>query len=186
MKPLAYGSLCLLFALSVSACTALKPASKTEANTQAKTEVSPQASPQTQSTPTAASQGELQVGQASGSYTAKGETVELKYAYAGRGIRFGKESLVILITDKPIPADAVAKEIASPTLLENEQLKGLEYVIDTDGMWVRFHPSQYQESSSNKIKDYSVEGDVVRGVDEGSGLNDKYGRSVKFVAAIVK
>ena len=49
-----------------------------------------------------------------------------------------------------------------------------------------FH-CQYQESTSNKLKDYSAEGDVVRGTDEGSDLSDgKYNRSVKFVAAIIK
>ena len=55
-------------------------------------------------------------------------------------------------------------------------------------MWVRFHPSQYQESSSNKLKDYKVENEIVRGIDENEGsLSDgKYARSVKFVAAIVK
>ena len=131
--------------------------------------------------------GDLQVGQASGSYTAKGEKVELKYAYAGRAVRFSTESLVILLTDQPIPADQIAEEIKSATLLEGEKLRGLEYVIDDNGMWVRFHPSQYQESSSNKLKNYKVEGDIVRGEDDNSGgLNDNYSRSVKFVAAIIK
>src|SRR5688572_26118275 len=53
--------------------------------------------------------GELQPGQASGKYTAAGEEVELKYAYAGRAVRFGTESLIVLLTDKPIPPDAVAE-----------------------------------------------------------------------------
>jgi hypothetical protein len=132
--------------------------------------------------------GELQPGQASGTYTAKGQVVELKYAYAGRAVRFGTESMVILLTDQPIPPDALAEEIKSATLLEGEKLRGLEYVIDENSMWVRFHPSQYQESSSNKLKEYKVENGIVRGVDENTGdLNDgKYARSVKFVAAIAK
>ena len=133
-----------------------------------------------------ADSGELQVGQANGSYTARGQQVELKYAYAGRAVRFSTESLVILLTDQPIPADQLAEEIKSATLLEGNKLRGLEYVIDDNGMWVRFHPSQYQESSSNKLKNYRVEGDIVRGEDDGSGLSDNYSRSVKFVAAIVK
>jgi hypothetical protein len=182
MKAVAYGSVCVLLALSVSACSALKHSSKSATNAQA----TPEVSPKNAATP-ATKPGELQVGQASGSYTAKGESVELKYAYAGRGVRFGNESLIILLTDKPIPAEAVAEELKSQTLLQSEQIKGLEYVIDKDGMWVRFHPSQYQESSSNKIKDYSDEGEVVRGVDDGSAhLNDNYSRNVKFVAAITK
>src|SRR5215213_3782705 len=63
------------------------------------------------------SEGGLDVGQASGSYTAKGESVELRYAYAGRGQRFGNNSTFILLTDQPIGADAVAEEIKSQTLL---------------------------------------------------------------------
>jgi hypothetical protein len=130
----------------------------------------------------------LQPGQAVGTYTAKGEVVQLKYAYAGRGVRFGSESLIILLTDKPIPPEAVAEEIKSTPLLEGDKIRGLEYVIDENGMWVRFHPSQYQESSSNKLKDYKVENEIVRGVDENEGsLSDgKYARSVRFVAAITK
>jgi len=182
MKSVAYGYIFLFLALSLSACAHLKPSSKSDTNTQAKQEVSPQ----TQATPVI-KQGGLEIGQASGSYTSKGQTVELRYAYAGRGVRFGNESLIILLTDKPIPADAVGEELKSQTLFQSEQIKGLEYVIDKDGMWVRFHPSQYQESSRNQLKDYSVEGDVVRGVDDGSAqLDTEHSRSVKFVAAIVK
>ena len=132
--------------------------------------------------------GDLQPGQASGTYTAKGEVVELKYAYAGRAVRFSSESLVVLLTDKPIPSEAVAEEIKSSTLLESNKIRGLEYVIEENGMWVRYHPSQYQESGSNKLKEYKVENDVVRGIDENDGgLSDgRYARSVKFVAAIAR
>ena len=130
----------------------------------------------------------LRVGEARGSYTAKGETVELKYAYAGRGQRFGNEATIILITDKPIPPDAVAEEIKSQTLLLDGKIKGLEYVIDKDGYWVRYHPSQYQESKNNQLKELSIEGDVIRGSDEDKGdfTDGKYSRSVKFVASIIK
>lgn len=132
--------------------------------------------------------GELQPGQASGSYTAKGETVELKYAYAGRGQRFGNESTIVLLTDKPIPAEALAEEIKSQTMLSDEKIRGLEYVFDKDGYWVRYHPSQYQESKSRQLKDFNIDGDVVRGSDEDKGdLTDgRYSRSVRFVATISK
>lgn len=132
--------------------------------------------------------GELQPGQASGSYTSKGEVVELNYAYAGRAVRFGTESLVILLTEKPIAQDAVAEEIKSAAQLESEAIRGLEYVVDENSMWVRFHPGQYQESSSNKLKEFKIENDIVRGIDENDGnLSDgKYSRKVKFVAAIAK
>jgi hypothetical protein len=130
----------------------------------------------------------LQPGQASGTYTANGESVELKYAYAGRGERFGTEATIILLTDKPIPAEEVAAEIKTQNLLQSEQVRGLEYVVDKDGLWVRFHPGQYQESISMQLKEYAVEGDIVRGTDENDGKysNGKYARSVKFVATIVK
>ena len=132
--------------------------------------------------------GDLQPGQASGTYTAKGEVVELKYAYAGHAERFGSVSLIILLTEKPIPPEAVAEEIKSTALLEGEKIRGLEYSIMEDGMWVRYHPSQYQESGSNKLKEYKVENNIVRGVDENDGslINGKYSRSVRFVAAIIK
>ena len=156
-------------------------------------------SPKSQPSPAAQQQSTRQTGtaqqksgsdtagadEATGSYTANGETVVLKYAYAGRGMRFGEESIIVLLTDRPIPPDAVADEIKSQTMLLDQKIRGLEYVFSKDGYWVRFHPSQYQESSS-PLKDYSVENDVVKGADEDSGdvTNGKYKRSVKFVAAI--
>jgi hypothetical protein len=95
-------------------------------------------SPQTATTES--KPGELRIGEASGSYTAKGQVVELRYAYAGKEQRFGQESMVILLTDKPIPPDAVAEEIKSQKLLLAETITGLEYAIDENGMWVRYHP----------------------------------------------
>jgi hypothetical protein len=132
--------------------------------------------------------GSLRVGEASGSYNAKGETVNLKYAYAGRAQRFGEESVVILLTDQEIPADALADEIKNQTMLLDGKIRGLEYAIMKDGYWVRYHPGQYQESKGPSLKDYTVENDIVRGSDEDKGdLTDgKYARSVKFVAAISK
>jgi len=139
-------------------------------------------------TQTQAQTGDLQPGQASGTYTAKGEVVELKYAYAGYAKRFDSQNLIILLTEKPIPPDAVAEEIKSTPLLEGDKIRGLEYAIEENGMWVRFHPSQYQESGTNKLKDYKVENDIVSGFDDNDGsLTDgKYVRHVKFVAAITK
>jgi hypothetical protein len=131
--------------------------------------------------------GDLKVGEARGSYTSKGEKVELKYAYATRGKRFNEDSLIILVTENPIPPDALAEEFKDQTLLLGEKLRGLEYVIGENGMWVRYHPGQYQESTSNKLKDYSVQGDIVKGTDDESDLsNGKYPRAVRFVAQIVK
>lgn len=172
---------------TITACSFNKQ-SPNETNNQSAQNANHQPPAKVETAPAPAQPGELQPGQASGTYTARGEVVELKYAYAGRAVRFGDESLVILLTDQPIPSEALAEEIKSTPLLEGEKIRGLEYVIEENGMWVRYHPSQYQESSSNKIKDYKVENEVVRGVDENDGgLSDgRYARSVKFVAAIVK
>jgi hypothetical protein len=135
----------------------------------------------------------LSVGQASGTYTSKGETVELKYAYAGRGKRFGQdhESIIVLVTDKPIPAEAVATEIKSQDMLFDQKIRGLEYVIqpNNESFWVCFHPTQYQESKSgSSLKEFSVNQDIVSGHDENDGdLTDgKYKVSVRFKAAIIK
>ena len=178
----------LLFTVVVTITACFFNRQRTEINNQSAQNANQQSPAKVETAPSPAQPGELQPGQASGTYTARGEVVELKYAYAGRAVRFGTESLVILLTDQPIPSEALAEEIKSASLLEGEKIRGLEYVIEENGMWVRYHPSQYQESGSNKIKDYKVENDVVRGVDENDGgLSDgKYARSVKFVAAIVK
>ncbi len=182
-------ALSVTFVATSAACFSKKqsPGSDTT-NQSAQTSEAKQSPAQPASTPPPTQPGELQPGQASGTYTDRGEVVELKYAYAGRGVRFSNEALIILLTDKPIPAGALAEEIKSATLLEDGEIRGLEYVIEKDGMWVRHHPSQYQESGSNKLKEYKVENEIVRGVDEAeSSLSDrKYARSVKFVAAIAK
>ncbi|HKO98674.1 MAG TPA: hypothetical protein VJU86_16870 [Pyrinomonadaceae bacterium] len=181
-------ALSFMIAVTISACSFNKQPTASNTSNQPAQSENKQSPAKAETTPPPTQPGELQPGQASGTYTAKGEVVELKYAYAGRAVRFSTESLVILLTDKPIPADAVAEEIKSPTLLESEKIRGLEYVIEENGMWVRFHPSQYQESGSMKLKEYKVENEIVRGVDENDGsLTDgKYSRSVKFVAAITK
>ena len=181
----------LLFIVSVvtiSSCAG-RQASQTGTTNQ------PAPSSQSNSTPSTSSKepvkpadGALPSGEATGTYTAKGETVTLKYAYAGREQRFGSESIVILLTDKPIPAEALAEELKSQTMLLDGKVRGLEYAIMKDGYWVRYHPGQYQESKSSGLKDYAVTGDVVRGSDDDKGdLTDgKYSRSVKFVAPISK
>lgn len=173
---LVFGFLLLMIAVS---CAGSKPPST---NTQSNSATAP---PET--TKPQIEAGTLSPGEASGSYTARGETVTLKYAYAGRGVRFGGESIIVLLTDNPIPPEALAAEIKSQTMFYDGKIRGLEYVFSKESFWVRFHPSQYQESSS-PLKDYSVENDIVKGSDEGKGnLTDgKYSRSVKFVARIVK
>ena len=173
-----------LLALALFGCSLGKQSSPSTTNNQP----APQQATQKTEPAKPTEPGALQVGEASGSYTAKGETVQLKYAYAGRAQRFGSDSLVILLTDKPIPAEALAEEIKSQTLLLAEKIRGLEYAIDKDGYWVRYHPSQTQASKSGGLKEFSVANDIVKGSDEDKGevFEGKYSRSVKFVAAISK
>jgi hypothetical protein len=170
-----------LLCVALTACSGKLSSTNNATPSQPKDESSPATSTPRKSDASSA-------GQATGSYTAGSETVELKYAYAGRGQRFGEESIIVLVTDLPIPPDAVAEEIKSQTMLLDKKIRGLEYVFSKDGYWVRFHPGQYQESKSGTLKEYSVENDVVKGTDEDAGdlTNGKYKRSVKFVATISK
>jgi len=187
MKRLSVCAVSFVIVASISACS-FKKSPASESTNQSVQSENKNAPAKAQTTQPQVPAGELQPGQASGTYTAKGETVELKYAYAGRAERFSEEAMIILLTDKPIPPEAVAGELKDTTLLDGEKIRGLEYAIMKDGMWVRFHPSQYQESGTMKIKDYKVENDIVRGTDENDGglSDEKYARSVKFVATIVK
>jgi hypothetical protein len=175
---------CLLLLATAVSCTGKLSSTNKPANTNTTTQ---QSTPQAETAKPQVEPGALSPGQATGSYTAKGETVALKYAYASRGERFGSESIIVLLTDKPIPPEALAEEIKSQTMLLDEKIRGLEYVFMKDSYWVRFHPGQYQQSSS-LLKDYSVEDDIVKASDEDKGdLTDgKYSRSVKFVAKITK
>ena len=88
-RPLA----CILLittAIAVAACSFSKTANNSNQSTQSPEKPSP-SQPQTTTPSTPVQAGDLQPGQASGTYTAKGEVVELKYAYAGRAERFGTD-----------------------------------------------------------------------------------------------
>ena len=190
MNRLSLCAFCFAAAVLIAACVSNKQSATNENTNQPAQTVARDSPPKPEATqPTSsANAGDLQPGQASGTYTAKGEVVQLKYSYAGRAQRFGTDSLVVLLTEQPLPAEAVAEEIKSTPLLEGEKIRGLEYVIDDTSMWVRYHPGQYQESGSNKLKEYKVENNLVRGTDENDGdlSNGRYARSVKFVATIAK
>ena len=187
-------SLVLIVVIGMSACSTAKEPSRSDstppaATPQSQATAQPQGTTTTAPTTPIAANGSLQVGQAIGTYTAKGEVVELKYAYAGRGERFGNQAIIVLVTDKPIPAAALAEEMKDQRMLLNDEIKGLEYVfMDDESLWVRFHPGQYQESTRRNLKEYKVEGDVVSGVDENKGdlTNGRYARNVRFVAAVTK
>jgi hypothetical protein len=171
----------LLLLATMLSCSIKKPSTNNQSNSAAQVP----ATPQKATAPPQAEPGTVKPGEAAGSFTANGETFQLKYAYAGRGVRFGAESVIVLLTDNPIPPEALAEEIESQTMFFDGKIHGLEYVFMKDSFWVRFHPSQYQESSS-LLKDYSVENGIVKGSDDDKGnvTDGKYSRSVKFVAAI--
>ena len=121
---------CVAVATVITACSLGKKPAANETTNQPAPSANKASTPKSETAPPAVQAGDLQPGQASGTYTAKGETVELKYSYAGRAERFGTQSMVILLTDTPIPPEALAEEIKSATLLEAEKIRGLEYVID--------------------------------------------------------
>ena len=129
--------------------------------------------------------GALREGEANGTIIEDGQTVQIKYAYAGRGEQFGQEAIVLLLTDKPIPPEALTKGMADPSELFSDGIRGLEYKVGK-GFWVMFHPSHFQTSGVNTLKDYSVADGVVKGRDEDATdfSGKEYRRSVSFVARL--
>ena len=109
MNRLFVWALSFTIAATIAGCSFKKQSSPSNTSNQPAQSENKQSPAKAETTHPPVQAGELQPGQASGTYTAKGEVVELKYAYAGRGVRFGSESLIILLTDKPIPSEAVAK-----------------------------------------------------------------------------
>jgi len=138
-----------------------------------------------QSSPAARPQGALQEGEASGTIVDEGQTITLKYAYAGHTEMFHEDAIVILLTETPIAADVLAKAFEDSFGIFPQGNKGLEYKVGK-GFWVMYHPSGFQTSGINTLKDYSVENGVVRGRDEDTTNFDgkDYKRSVSFVARV--
>jgi hypothetical protein len=131
--------------------------------------------------------GALREGEASGTIVDEGQTITLKYAYAGRGEQFNEPAVVILLTENPIAPDVLAKAFEESFGIFPRDNKGLEYKVGK-GFWVMYHPSGFQTSGINTLKDYSVENGVVRGRDEDSTdfSGKAYKRSVSFVARVVE
>jgi len=62
----------------------------------------------------------LKAGEASGTFTADGQTFAVKYAYADRLPRSNDANLkdvVVLVTDKPVPKEALAGEMQNSILM---------------------------------------------------------------------
>jgi hypothetical protein len=131
--------------------------------------------------------GALQEGEASGTIVDEGQTIALKYAYAGHGEQFDEPAIVILLTETPIAPDVLAKAFEDSYGIFPQGNRGLEYKVGK-GFWVMYHPGAFQTSGINTLKDYSVENGVVRGRDEDSTNFDgkDYKRSVSFVARVLE
>jgi len=129
---------------------------------------------------------ELKEGEASGSIVDEGQTITLKYAYAGHGKMFDEDAVVILLTEAAIAPDDLAKAFGKYETFPSAT-RGLHYNIGK-GFWVKYNPSGFQTSGINTLKDYSVENGVVRGRDEDStNFSGKdYKRSVSFVARLLE
>jgi hypothetical protein len=150
--------------------------------------------------PTLAEHPEIIQGEASGSFTAAGKTVTLKYAYAWLGRQFKTSSgdvqaYHVTLTDRPLPAESLitVKKFRTDVkdMLILGQIHGLEYIIHKYGYWVAFHWDNhdvYDLTSTTVLKEFSVENNIVKGRDEGkeniSGAT--YSRAVSFVAPLPK
>lgn len=168
----------LLFMLSACS-TKQTPSNSNQSNQPAA------ANQSTQPSTPAKTQGALQEGEASGTIVDEGQTITLKYAYAGHGEQFNEPAIVILLTETPIAADVLEKAFEESFGIFPRDNKGLEYKVGK-GFWVMYHPSGFQTSGINTLKDYSVENGVVRGRDEDSTdfSGSVYKRSVSFVARV--
>lgn len=172
----------LSLALALSACSTKQPASNTSSSSQSSQ--SNRASQPSQ--PAAGAQGALREGEASGTVIDAGETVTITYAYAGHGVQFGEDAVVLLLTDTPVAPEALAKAFGEDGEFPSG-VRGLEYKVGK-GFWVMYHPGAFQTSGINTLKDYSVENGVVKGRDEDSTNFDgkDYKRSVSFVARLTE
>jgi hypothetical protein len=129
----------------------------------------------------------LKDGEANGTIKVEGVSYALKYAYAGHGEMFGEDAIVLLLTDKPVAPNVLAKCFSDNYGMFPEGTNGLEYKIGK-GFWVRFHPGAFQTSGINTLHDYSVENGVVKGTDNDSTSFDKkeYSRTVSFIAPVAE
>ena len=140
-----------------------------------------------QPAPAAKPLGALQEGEASGTIVDAGQTITLKYAYAGHGKVFNEDGVIFLLTEAPVAPEVLANAFEKEYGVFPDGNRGLEYKIGK-GFWVMYHPSGFQTSGINTLKDYSVENGVLRGRDEDSDTFDgkEYKRSVSFVARVLE
>jgi hypothetical protein len=130
----------------------------------------------------------LKEGEASGSIVAEGQTINVKYAYAGHGEMFKEDAIVVLLTEAPIAPDVLANAFKESFGIFPRDNKGLEYKVSSQAFWVMYHPNGFQTSGINTLKDYSVENGIVKGRDEDTTnfSGSDYKRSVSFVARVME
>lgn len=172
-------TLAVLLLVALAACSTQQTPSNS--NQPGQPAVAPQASQ-----PTAATKppGTLQEGEAAGTIVDEGESITLKYAYAGHTKMFKEDAVGILLTEAPLTPQDVEKAFGEYGSFPRTT-RGLHYNVG-EGFWVKYNPSGFQTSGINTLKDYSVENGVVRGRDEDSTNFDgkEYKRSVSFVARL--
>ena len=113
--------------------------------------------------------------------------ITLKYAYAGHGKVFNEDGIIFLLTEAPVAPEVLANAFEKEYGVFPDGSRGLEYKLGKS-FWVMYHPSGFQTSGINTLKDYSLENGVVRGRDEDSDTFDgkDYKRSVSFVARVLE
>ena len=120
--------------------------------------------------------GALEEGEASGTIVDAGQTITLKYAYAGHGKVFNEDGVIFLLTEAPIAPEVVASTLEKEYGVFPDGNRGLEYKVGK-GFWVMYHPSGFQTSGINTLKDYSLENGVVSPgrPDLSEGVGDSFG-----------
>ena len=176
------GTLMVVLLLVLTACSTMQTASN-------KNQPSQPAAANQPSQPSSAAKplGALQEGEASGTIVDAGQTITLRYAYAGLGKAFNEDGVIFLLTESPIAPEVLASTFEKEYGIFPDGNKGLEYKLGK-GFWVMYHPSGFQTSGINTLKDYSLENGIVRGRDEDSDTFDgkEYKRSVSFVARVLE
>ena len=91
--------------LALTACTSQQSSNNNQPAKPLVANANQPAQPQTASQPT----GALKEGEASGTIVDEGQTINVKYAYAGHAEMFGEDAIVVLVTENPVAPDALAK-----------------------------------------------------------------------------
>lgn len=137
------------------------------------------------------------VGTATGTLTAGATTITLKHAYVLPFTMFDEPAFQVLITDQPIPAAALAKEVArgGQALLKAGTLSGVSLLLGPDGSIRNLVPyisdlrGSRMLASAGTLTDFKasptqVTGRDARGPDRTSGQGWSY--TAAWNAQVVK